>query len=683
MEKIAAAGNRLEANTGIAYLVNIVIGALLVAGLFLLAYFAPRYTVDFDVFKFVVESTGISPALFFAAGAILAVLYAVYRVNSMTSYSVTFEGSTLTYTGGGLLKETKSVSVSDITRVNYREFPFFKFGDLTLEIDGEKKKELIVEYLPDTRKRCQEINAMIGGAMPEEEEPEETEEAPEGKVSLAEEMIGYIEDELDQGYGLEQIKNDLVKEGYPRETISAAADYVAKHRKISRKGREKVLPKTDEHHFQRHFNLPLMSIAAVILTLIVIFMFVRLGEEEKEMPEQIDIFLYDNLGISYPADRILGSMQIYSRDELQDSTRADLVLEQNRGNTLLSNLGVSEAVKGFQKRATVFDITGAGGVHKKTLIEIRFQADRDIDTLKIVESIPKTTAAAGELELTQGGVLAEKDPIILFTFNDVTAGRAIKAVYVINKELKGLETLTFAAEARQQAAPKPAVQRVCGDGKCVEGENYMSCCTDCGCLPGFICERNACVAAEKDECQQNADCDDGEASTADVCSGRPKTCQNTPITECMTGDGYCPEACMYDQDNDCEPMLIAPEEPVDLSTLNITGQQEPPKIEYANVTPNELMIGDEFLVEAKVTDANGKDDIENVWVEIMELAQSHGETGDMNDNGELGDKRAGDDIYSVGGYVAEYYVTGQYHANIFAQDRAGNKKKFQVTFRVT
>jgi hypothetical protein len=293
-----------------------------------------------------------------------------------------------------------------------------------------------------------------------------------------------------------------------------------------------------------------------------------------------------------------------------------------------------------------------------------------------VENVPKTLARSDDILLTQGGIIAEKDAILIFTFNNVKQGSALKVVYVINKELASLETITFAAEQKEEG-PKEAV--VCGDGKCVAGESYLSCCVDCGCLPGFACEKGQCVSIDVDECTGNADCDDRNISTQDICSGVPRTCQNIPITGCTSGDGYCPEGCEYELDSDCE---VVDAEEVDVTELNITGEQESPKITDVVIIPGNVTIGQEMLVEAKVIDANGKEDIKRVWFEVLELAQSHGEIEDMNDLGKDGDAKSGDNIYTAKREIAEYYLESHYRLNIFAQDHAGNKKKVQVGFRV-
>ncbi len=54
-----------------------------------------------------------------------------------------------------------------------------------------------------------------------------------------------------------------------------------------------------------------------------------------------------------------------------------------------------------------------------------------------------------------------------------------------------------------------------------------------------------------DKCTIDSDCDDNDNSTKDSCSGDPKDCSHTKITNCTTGDNYCPPDCEYEQDQDC------------------------------------------------------------------------------------------------------------------------------------
>jgi hypothetical protein len=514
--------------------------------------------------------------------------------------------------------------------------------------------------------------------------PEEADaaEAPE-VISFKEEVIGFIEDELIQGYGLEQIKKDLLNEGYPPEIIEFAADYVEKHNNISQHEKQKQLPKTENHHVARRFHIPLMAIAVLVIALLAVFFYLGIGEEEKkEAPEKIDVFLYEDLGLTPGVQKIAGSKQAYAKDELKQDNVAESILLSNRNNAVMSRLQRSDAVEGFQKRATVFSIIDRG-MQKRTLVEIRFQPTKD-GAIKIVESIPKNTAASDEeIILTQGGIIAEKDPIIVFTFGNAKAGKAEKAVYVINKEISTLDTTTFAATEKE--APGSTEPKVCGDGKCVEGENYLACCHDCGCMPGFNCESNACVPAQKDQCKDDGDCNDNDTSTSDVCLGTPKSCAHTKITACQPGDSHCPADCTYENDSNCQDPAQEAAQPAEKTqeTQNITGPQAPPTIHNATITPPELRIGDAILIEAHVTDPNGNSDITRVWIEVMELAETHDEVADIYDDGQYGDLAAGDSIYSAEGVISDYYVSGTYHLNVFAQDSAGNRKKYQKTFTVT
>ncbi|MFC1741330.1 hypothetical protein ACFL3V_02235 [Nanoarchaeota archaeon] len=500
-------------------------------------------------------------------------------------------------------------------------------------------------------------------------------------ISFKEEAIGYIDDELAQGYGLDQIKEGLVDEGYPPEVIDFAVKYVEKEHKVSEKDKKKEIPKTAESHMARHFHVPVMGIAGLVLALVVVFFLFGIGGdgEVKELPEKIDVFLYENLGLRPESAQIKGSDQLFSRSEKVDTRKATAFLEEQKASAVLGNLILSKTVSGFKKRATVFNIID-GGAKKKTLIEIRFQADRDSVLLKIIEVLPEDLMK--DVELTQAGV--KSGPALMFTLRNVRAGEAQKVVYVVNKEISELETMTFpAVEVRGVAKPTQAA--VCGDGVCVPGESYQVCCMDCGCPSGFVCEKNVCASPVRDECQQDTDCDDYDVSTKDTCTGVPRTCHNTAITSCSGGDGYCPPSCSYDTDADCPEQVVeeVPEETVDITGLNITGPQESPKINQIKITPTNVSIGDEIVIEARVIDDNGKDDIERVWYEVLELAQSHGEIGDMNDIGEDGDRAADDNYYTTTAMIGEHYLAGYYHMVVFAQDLHGNKKKIQKVYQVS
>jgi len=65
------------------------------------------------------------------------------------------------------------------------------------------------------------------------------------------------------------------------------------------------------------------------------------------------------------------------------------------------------------------------------------------------------------------------------------------------------------------------------------------------------CDEGECKEV-LDECSFDSQCDDKDNSTKDFCEGNPKKCKNTEITECISGDKYCPEPCCYAEDQDCK-----------------------------------------------------------------------------------------------------------------------------------
>ena len=439
---------------------------------------------------------------------------------------------------------------------------------------------------------------------------------------------------------------------------------------LSKRQKEKEVKDTDENHLTRRFHVPIILFISIIFIVMSAVYFSGAGTGgEQEMPEHIDILLYENIGISPDEYKIGGSTQILSRDEMVDAVRSGVILKQHETNAFLGELELSDAVNGFNKRATSFTLLRKG-VEERTLVEIRFKAEQDVADLKIIESIPKDTVKEDEIMLTAGGVIVEKDPILMFSYKDVKEGDVLKAAYVIMKKTDSLNTMTFPAEKKKTVAAKEI--SICGDGRCVIGENYLTCCEDCGCLPGFVCERNACVASEKNECQDSGDCDDGDPSTVDSCIGRPKTCHHEQMIVCLSDDGQCPEGCTAAEDNDCVEKSV---EELPEPEIN-----KAPIIESIDMTPTTLKIDDEFVIEATVNDA--ENDFLTVWLEVVELAESHDEIGEMFDDGDYGDRLADDRIYTIAGYISDYYLTGTYHLTVHAKDTAGNTDKKTILFEV-
>lgn len=353
---------------------------------------------------------------------------------------------------------------------------------------------------------------------------------PPQVVLLKKEAIDYVNEELERGCRLSDIKKALEEDGCPKKIIEFAFDYVKKNKEIKEKEEEKEAAGKREYEGGREFSVIVVGIIAIVLFLLVIFFFIGIGGENN-VPEKIDIFLYDRLGISPEKQSIVGSAQIYSRNELMQEGVGEAVLNRNENNPALEGSKVSDTAEGINKIATVFDIRekSSGAVTKKTLVEIRLQSKKDMEIMKIVESVPKTVATYEEIRLTQGGAVAEKDPVLVFSFTNVKAGQVVKAAYVIDKNTESFKSTTFIAEKNEEAE-KGYAELTCGDKVCVRGESYLSCCQDCGCLPGFVCENNIC-ALPRDECMTDIDCDDSDAKTTDICLGKPKTCQHKRIFE--------------------------------------------------------------------------------------------------------------------------------------------------------
>lgn len=90
----------------------------------------------------------------------------------------------------------------------------------------------------------------------------------------------------------------------------------------------------------------------------------------------------------------------------------------------------------------------------------------------------------------------------------------------------------------------------CDDwSSCVDNKQTRSCTdqNDCDTTDDKPSTRRDCAM-----CETNSECDDGKVSTKDRCSGSPKKCSNTVITDCFSGDDYCPSGCSSQGDDDCD-----------------------------------------------------------------------------------------------------------------------------------
>ncbi len=113
----------------------------------------------------------------------------------------------------------------------------------------------------------------------------------------------------------------------------------------------------------------------------------------------------------------------------------------------------------------------------------------------------------------------------------------------------------------------------CGNDICEDSEDKSSCCTDCGCESGYSCSNNKC---EKNECATNEECysTPKDYCISDKCTGKPKKCSHTSITECVINDKCCPVNCYYPGDPDCSSTKLNPNQKTIITSNNLTKQTE-------------------------------------------------------------------------------------------------------------
>jgi hypothetical protein len=111
-------------------------------------------------------------------------------------------------------------------------------------------------------------------------------------------------------------------------------------------------------------------------------------------------------------------------------------------------------------------------------------------------------------------------------------------------------------------------------------------------------------------CSSDSDCNDNNPCTQDVCSGQPKNCSFSPVTECVP-DGCCPENCAYTEDSDCpRPSIVFSE----IYYNPIGDDKKHEWIEVYNNGTTEVDITKWWLIE---TEINGNHTINNITNEFV------------------------------------------------------------------
>jgi len=81
-------------------------------------------------------------------------------------------------------------------------------------------------------------------------------------------------------------------------------------------------------------------------------------------------------------------------------------------------------------------------------------------------------------------------------------------------------------------------------------ETIVSCTDNDGYCPSFCSRYTDYDCVLQDTCELDSECDDNNSGTKDTCDGsynQRDLCRHTPITECNSGDDFCPLGCNNDQ----------------------------------------------------------------------------------------------------------------------------------------
>jgi hypothetical protein len=153
-DKLVVSSNLLKA-----YLVH-TLGDLAVIGTIYGAYYLVSKYGGLDLFSDMFDLVGIPMSWAFYAFIIFAALLFVvtfFKVMNLTSYSVIFEGDTMSFSYGSILKVSKTVPITNLARVNFDLYSISKTGDLTVSFSGTNERELKLSYIDDVAKTSEII----------------------------------------------------------------------------------------------------------------------------------------------------------------------------------------------------------------------------------------------------------------------------------------------------------------------------------------------------------------------------------------------------------------------------------------------------------------------------------------------------------------------------------------------
>ena len=146
-----------------AYLLNIGKAVFFIAAL-VGAFYLVQYLVGSNPFLDVIDFIGV-PMVWLqrAAYALIALFFisAFFSTLSLTSYELIFDGNTLNYSYGSFIKVSRSTQVSNIIRVNFKEYSPLSLGEMTLELSGTEDKSLKLQFVGKVKDKTARINSLI------------------------------------------------------------------------------------------------------------------------------------------------------------------------------------------------------------------------------------------------------------------------------------------------------------------------------------------------------------------------------------------------------------------------------------------------------------------------------------------------------------------------------------------
>ncbi len=153
----------VKSNLVAAYMLNMFKAILLIGGL-IGAYFLILNLLGEDPINGVLDIIDI-PFIWVTQGVagIMALVFIgiIFNTLSLTSYQIIFDGNNVTYSYGNFFKVTRSADITNVLRVNFREYSPSRLGDISIELTGTGDRTIKVQYVGHAARQADIINNII------------------------------------------------------------------------------------------------------------------------------------------------------------------------------------------------------------------------------------------------------------------------------------------------------------------------------------------------------------------------------------------------------------------------------------------------------------------------------------------------------------------------------------------